>query len=83
VVCPGSIDSPRRRARLEAQAKEEKKPVDELMQTTVGRAIPMGRVGKPEEVASIIVFLAGAQASYITGTVINVDGGLEAGLSLE
>jgi NAD(P)-dependent dehydrogenase (short-subunit alcohol dehydrogenase family) len=83
VVCPGSVDSPRWRARLEARAKEEKTSVDELIKTTVGKAIPLGRVGRPEEVASMIVFLAGAQASYITGTVINIDGGLEAGLFLE
>lgn len=38
--------------------------------------IPMGRFGKPEEVAAIAGFLASAEASYITGTVINVNGGL-------
>ncbi|MEI6883175.1 MAG: 3-oxoacyl-ACP reductase FabG [Bacteroidota bacterium] len=38
--------------------------------------IPMGRFGKPEEVASAVRFLASDEASYITGTVINVNGGL-------
>lgn len=39
-------------------------------------AIPLGRIGTPEDVAETAVFLAGEQASYITGEVIRVDGGL-------
>jgi len=38
--------------------------------------IPMGRFGKPEEVAEVVGFLAGEQASYVTGSVIHVNGGL-------
>ena len=41
-----------------------------------GKTIPMGRVGESEEVANVIAFLASDAASYVTGTCINVDGGL-------
>lgn len=41
-----------------------------------GRTIPLGRVGEAEEVAEVIAFLASDAASYVTGSCINVDGGL-------
>jgi 3-oxoacyl-[acyl-carrier protein] reductase len=43
---------------------------------TVKKFTPLGRFGKPEEVASLIVFLASEEANFITGTVVNIDGGL-------
>jgi 3-oxoacyl-[acyl-carrier protein] reductase len=42
--------------------------------------IPLGRVATPEEVATAITFLASPEASYITGTVLPVDGGLAMGI---
>ena len=41
-----------------------------------GKAIPLGRVGEAAEVANVIAFLASDAASYVTGTCINVDGGM-------
>jgi len=43
---------------------------------TVKKFTPLGRFGKPEEVASLVVFLASEEANFITGAVVNIDGGL-------
>jgi len=45
----------------------------------IKKVIPMKRVGKPEEIAQVVAFLAGPAAAYITGQVITVDGGLSLG----
>ena len=42
----------------------------------LGEETPLGRIGAPEEVAKAILFLAGEDASFITGQVLNVDGGM-------
>lgn len=44
------------------------------------KAIPLGRIGKPEELAALVAFLASEQAAYISGTTIQVDGGASRGI---
>jgi len=48
----------------------------DLDQTTLKKLIPVGRFGKPEEVAELVAFLASEKSSYITGEVISINGGL-------
>lgn len=50
--------------------------IPERLQGAIRKLIPMKRVGRPEEIAPLIVFLASDEASYITGEIINVHGGL-------
>ncbi|BCW91132.1 3-oxoacyl-[acyl-carrier-protein] reductase FabG [Alphaproteobacteria bacterium SO-S41] len=56
-------------------AERSAKPIDEVLQD-LGKRAPLGRVGRAEEFASAALFLASEASSYITGTAINVDGGL-------
>ena len=42
----------------------------------LSKDIPLGRIGRPEELGALIAFLASEQAGYITGTTIQIDGGL-------
>lgn len=53
--------------------------LDETFIEQVKTAIPLGHVGKPEDIAYAVAFLASEQAGYITGTVLSVDGGLVMG----
>jgi 3-oxoacyl-[acyl-carrier protein] reductase len=74
-VCPGRILTDRLMGGLKASGLSREAYVAQL-----GADIPLGRVGTPEEFANVIVFLASERASYVTGTAIQVDGGLVRGL---
>ncbi|HVG42235.1 MAG TPA: 3-oxoacyl-ACP reductase FabG [Chitinophagaceae bacterium] len=50
--------------------------IKDIMPEKYMKTIPAGRVGEPEEVAHLVIFLASEKASYITGEVININGGL-------
>jgi NAD(P)-dependent dehydrogenase (short-subunit alcohol dehydrogenase family) len=58
----------------ERKAEKAGKPVEELY-TEMAKDIPLGRVGRAEEAANVIAFLASGAASYVTGASINLDGG--------
>ena len=74
-VCPGAIETERHFALAERRAAKEGVPVEEILETRA-KEIPLGRAGKPEEFADLVVFLASERASYITGTAIQIDGGV-------
>ncbi len=63
-VCPGPVDTPLTQKLHSAQFREE-----------YAKAIPMERYGNVDEIAAVVQFLASAQASYITGIAMPVDGG--------
>lgn len=69
-ISPGPIDTPIMES--QADSKEEA----DLLRAQFASAVPMGRIGKPEEVAAATLFLASEDASFINGVDLPVDGGM-------
>ncbi|MBD0274738.1 MAG: SDR family oxidoreductase [Acetobacteraceae bacterium] len=67
-VAPGSIEFP-------GGAWEKRKTIDPKLYEGILRSIPFGRLGTPEEVAEVVLFLASPRARWVTGQTIIVDGG--------
>jgi len=67
-ICPGAIDTPLLRPSLSIPGFAD----------ATNAAIPMRRLGKPEEMANVVLFLASDLASYVTGAAVVADGGLTA-----
>ena len=65
-ICPGYTETP---------MTMESPLVREAMEERVGSAVPMRRMGRPEEIADGVVFLCGGRSSFVTGTALCVDGG--------
>ncbi len=63
-ICPGLIET------------KMTETIPDQMREAVKRLTSLGRMGKPEEVANLIVFLASDESSFITGAIISIDGGL-------
>ena len=79
-ICPGWMKTERVDELLKARAAEGGISIDEALAASV-QTIPMGRMGRPDEFADLVVFLASERASYITGVSYLIDGGLYRGLS--
>jgi NAD(P)-dependent dehydrogenase (short-subunit alcohol dehydrogenase family) len=67
-VSPGAVDTPMVRASLEAQGGA----------ASLANRHPLGRIGRPEEIAKAVLWLSSDEAAFITGTDLEVDGGLGA-----
>lgn len=79
IVLPGRIATGRIVFLDEQKAAREGRPVAEVTAESTG-TIPVGRYGEPREYGDAVAFLASARASYITGSVLRIDGGLIASI---
>ena len=72
-VCIGLIRAGQHEKRAACQGVDVEKLYEDM-----GRNVPIGRVGRAEEAANVIAFLASEAASFVTGSSINLDGGASA-----
>ncbi len=77
-VLPGYTDTVRLKSLIKAKADREGVSEEDVVRTWIG-SIPIGRLGRPDEIASVVGFLASPAASYVSGINIPVDGGRLAG----
>lgn len=75
-VCVGFLRSRQHQLRYEAAKKDNPELTLDAHYDAFNRLIPMGRVGDAQEAGDVIAFLCSDAASYVTGTAVNVDGGM-------
>jgi meso-butanediol dehydrogenase/(S,S)-butanediol dehydrogenase/diacetyl reductase len=72
-ICPGSVETGISASRWDPGKTDKERLAAQAVRVS---HIPMGRVASPEEIASVALFLASDEASYITGVVLPIDGGV-------
>jgi NAD(P)-dependent dehydrogenase (short-subunit alcohol dehydrogenase family) len=70
-ICPGTVDTPFVEAYLEKYHKHEK----EKVRAELNARQPIGRLGKPVEIAHLALYLASEEAAFTTGSIVSIDGG--------
>lgn len=70
-VCPGTVDTPFVEGYLEKYHSHEK----EAVRAQLNSRQPIGRLGRPEEIAHLALYLASSEAGFVNGSVITIDGG--------
>jgi 2-keto-3-deoxy-L-fuconate dehydrogenase len=73
-ICPGTVESPSLRGRIQAQARSTGSSLDAVEAAFIARQ-PMGRLGQPGEIAALAVYLASDESAFTTGTTHIIDGG--------
>jgi 3-oxoacyl-[acyl-carrier protein] reductase len=73
-IMQGYVDTERVREVAAARAQREGRRVEDVIKE-IEREVPLGRLAKPEEIGELVAFLASDKASYITGSLILIDGG--------
>jgi 3alpha(or 20beta)-hydroxysteroid dehydrogenase len=89
-ICPGAVDTPMTnpsQVTIGATGEtlsggSDAAEMDEAVRELYARVVPMGRIGKPQEIADLALFLSSAESSYITGQPFVVDGGWLCGVSI-
>jgi 2-keto-3-deoxy-L-fuconate dehydrogenase len=76
-ICPGTVDSPSLADRIAKQAAAQAVSVEEVRKSFISRQ-PMGRLGKPQEIAALAVYLASDESAFTTGQIHLIDGGITA-----
>jgi 2-keto-3-deoxy-L-fuconate dehydrogenase len=73
-ICPGTVESPSLMQRMEEQAAQTGASLDETYAAFSDRQ-PMGRLGQPQEIAALALYLASDESRFMTGTTAIIDGG--------
>ncbi|MGA8660523.1 MAG: SDR family oxidoreductase [Chthoniobacterales bacterium] len=74
-ICPGTVDSPSLADRIAKQAAAQAVSVEVVHKAFISRQ-PMGRLGKPQEIAALAVYLASDESAFTTGQIHVIDGGM-------
>ncbi len=75
MLCPGYFGTDRLKHLAETRATAAGRSAAAVLED-MGGAVPIGRIGVPDEFAAVALFLASDPARYVTGTALSVDGGL-------